>query len=165
MSAFGIPIVTLVDVPGFMPGSRQEHGGIIVHGAKLLYAYCEARVPRVTVVLRKAFGGAYIVMSSKHVGADVNLAWPGAQISVMGAEGAVEILHGKDLQSAADPKARFDELCGRYREQYMSVRVAAERGWIDEVIDPGETRQKIAHYLGIFEATAREGGGHGNIPL
>jgi acetyl-CoA carboxylase carboxyltransferase component len=165
MSAFGIPIVTLVDVPGFMPGSRQEHGGVIVHGAKLLYAYCEARVPRITVVMRKAFGGAYIVMSSKHVGADVNLAWPGAQISVMGAEGAVEILHGKELQSAADPKARGEELCARYREEYMSVRVAAERGWIDEVIEPADTRRKIAHYLDVFppETSARED--HGNIPL
>jgi acetyl-CoA carboxylase carboxyltransferase component len=165
MSAFGIPIVTLVDVPGFMPGSRQEHGGVIVHGAKLLYAYCEARVPRVTVVMRKAFGGAYIVMSSKHVGADVNLAWPGAQISVMGAEGAVEILHGKDLQNAADPKARFDELCARYREEYMSVRVAAERGWIDEVIEPCDTRHKIAHYLGVLEDAKATGDAHGNIPL
>jgi len=165
MSAFGVPIVTLVDVPGFMPGSRQEHGGVIVHGAKLLYAYCEARVPRVTVVMRKAFGGAYIVMSSKHVGADVNLAWPGAQISVMGAEGAVEILHGKDLQGAADPKARFDELCARYREQYMSVRVAAERGWIDEVIEPCDSRQKIAHYLAVLESANVKGGDHGNIPL
>jgi acetyl-CoA carboxylase carboxyltransferase component len=165
MSAFGIPIVTLVDVPGFMPGSRQEHGGVIVHGAKLLYAYCEARVPRITVVMRKAFGGAYIVMSSKHVGADVNLAWPGAQISVMGAEGAVEILHGKDLQSAADPKARFDELCGRYREEYMSVRVAAERGWVDEVIEPCDTRQKIVHYLGVLESANHSGDDHGNIPL
>ncbi len=165
MSAFGIPIVTLVDVPGFMPGSRQEHGGVIVHGAKLLYAYCEARVPRVTVVLRKAFGGAYIVMSSKHVGADVNLAWPGAQISVMGAEGAVEILHGKDLQAAADPKARADELCARYREQFMSVRVAAERGWVDEVIEPSDTRHKIAHYLGVLEDANVGGGAHGNIPL
>ncbi len=165
MSAFGIPIVTLVDVPGFMPGSRQEHGGVIVHGAKLLYAYCEARVPRVTVVMRKAFGGAYIVMSSKHVGADVNLAWPGAQISVMGAEGAVEILHGKDLQSAPDPKARFDELCGRYREEYMSVRVAAERGWIDDVIEPCDTRHKIAHYLGVLEEARAAGEPHGNIPL
>jgi acetyl-CoA carboxylase carboxyltransferase component len=164
MSAFGIPIVTLVDVPGFMPGSRQEHGGVIVHGAKLLYAYCEARVPRVTVVMRKAFGGAYIVMSSKHVGCDVNLAWPAAQISVMGAEGAVEILHGKDLQNAADPKARFDELCARYRDEYMSVRVAAERGWIDEVIEPCDTRHKIAHYLGVLE-DASETGAHGNIPL
>ena len=165
MSAFGIPIVTLVDVPGFMPGSRQEHGGVIVHGAKLLYAYCEARVPRITVVMRKAFGGAYIVMSSKHVGADVNLAWPGAQISVMGAEGAVEILHGKDLKTAADPKARFDELCGRYREEYMSVRVAAERGWIDEVIEPCDTRHKIAHYLGVLESASDTRGAHGNIPL
>jgi acetyl-CoA carboxylase carboxyltransferase component len=164
MSAFGIPIISLVDVPGFMPGSKQEHGGVIVHGAKLLYAYCEARVPRITVVMRKAFGGAYIVMSSKHVGADVNLAWPDAQISVMGAEGAVEVLHGKDVQSAADPKARFDELCARYREEYMSVRRAAERGWIDEVIEPSDTRRKIAHYLGVFESES-QGGGHGNIPL
>ncbi|HEX4446295.1 MAG TPA: carboxyl transferase domain-containing protein [Polyangiaceae bacterium] len=161
----GIPIVSLVDVPGFMPGSRQEHGGIIVHGAKLLYAYCEARVPRIAVVTRKAFGGAYIVMSSKHVGADVNLAWPGAQISVMGAEGAVEVLHGKELQGDADPRRRFDELCARYREDYMSVRVAAERGWIDEVIEPEETRRKIAHYLGMFASTKSAGGEHGNIPL
>ncbi len=164
MSAFGIPIVTLVDVPGFRPGSKQEHGGVIVHGAKLLYAYCEARVPRITVVkVRKAFGGAYIVMSSKHVGADVNLAWPDAQISVMGAEGAVEVLHGKDLQAAADPKARADELCARYREQFMSVRVAAERGWVDEVIEPSDTRHKIAHYLGVLEPAKVTGGGHGNI--
>jgi acetyl-CoA carboxylase carboxyltransferase component len=165
MSAFGVPIVTLVDVPGFMPGSKQEHGGIIVHGAKLLYAYCEARVPRITVVTRKAFGGAYIVMSSKHVGCDVNLAWPGAQVSVMGAEGAVEILHGKDLQGAADPKARFDELCARYREEYMSVRVAAERGWIDEVIEPCDTRRKLVHYLGMLESACPPAGSHGNIPL
>jgi acetyl-CoA carboxylase carboxyltransferase component len=165
MSAFGVPIVTLVDVPGFMPGSRQEHGGVIVHGAKLLYAYCEARVPRVTVVMRKAFGGAYIVMSSKHVGCDVNLAWPAAQISVMGAEGAVEILHGRELQTATDPKARFDELCTRYRDEYMSVRVAAERGWIDEVIEPCDTRHKIAHYLGVLEDVKDTGAAHGNIPL
>ncbi|HEX3771628.1 MAG TPA: acyl-CoA carboxylase subunit beta [Polyangiaceae bacterium] len=164
MSAFGIPIVTLVDVPGFMPGSKQEHGGVIVHGAKLLYAYCEARVPRITVILRKAFGGAYIVMSSKHVGCDVNLAWPGAQVSVMGAEGAVEVLHGKELQAAADPKGRFEELCARYREEYMSIRVAAERGWVDEVIEPSDTRRKLAHYLGML-APSSEAGGHGNVPL
>jgi acetyl-CoA carboxylase carboxyltransferase component len=164
MSAFGIPIVTLVDVPGFMPGTKQEHGGVIVHGAKLLYAYCEARVPRITVILRKAFGGAYIVMSSKHVGCDVNLAWPGAQVSVMGAEGAVEVLHGKELQGAADPKARFDELCARYRDEYMSVRVAAERGWVDEVIEPADTRRKLAHYLGLLESSGARGE-HGNIPL
>ncbi len=164
MSAFGIPIVSLVDVPGFMPGSRQEHGGVIVHGAKLLYAYCEARVPRIALVTRKAFGGAYIVMSSKHLGADVNLAWPDAQISVMGAEGAVEILHGKELKAAPDPRARFDELCARYREEYMSVRVAAERGWIDEVIDPRDSRRKIAHYLTLFDAEGLRGT-HGNIPL
>jgi propionyl-CoA carboxylase beta chain len=104
-------------------------------------------------------------MSSKHVGADVNLAWPGAQISVMVAEGAVEILHGRDLQTAADPKARFDELCARYREEYMSVRVAAERGWIDEVIEPSDTRHKIAHYLGVLESSQGTAGAHGNIPL
>ncbi len=165
MNAFGVPIVSLVDVPGFMPGSRQEHGGVIVHGAKLLYAYCEATVPRVTVVMRKAFGGAYIVMSSKHVGADVNLAWPGAQIAVMGAEGAVEVLHGKDLQAAADPKQRFEELCARYREDYMSVRVAAERGWVDEVVEPDETRRKIAHYLGVLESAGRSSECAGNVPL
>jgi acetyl-CoA carboxylase carboxyltransferase component len=165
MSAFGLPIVSLVDVPGFMPGTKQEHGGVIVHGAKLLYAYCEARVPRVTVILRKAFGGAYIVMSSKHVGCDVNLAWPSAQVSVMGAEGAVEVLHGKDLAAASDPKARFDDLCARYREEYMSVRLAAERGWIDEVIEPSDTRRKIVHYLGMFESTRASRGAHGNIPL
>ena len=165
MSAFGLPIVSLVDVPGFMPGTKQEHGGVIVHGAKLLYAYCEARVPRVTVILRKAFGGAYIVMSSKHVGCDVNLAWPTAQVSVMGAEGAVEVLHGKDLAAAADPKARFDDLCARYREEYMSVRLAAERGWIDEVIEPSDTRRKIVHYLGIFASAGASRGEHGNIPL
>jgi acetyl-CoA carboxylase carboxyltransferase component len=165
MSAFGVPIVSLVDVPGFMPGSQQEHGGVIVHGAKLLYAYCEARVPRIALVMRKAFGGAYIVMSSKHLGADVNLAWPDAQVAVMGAEGAVEILHGKELQDAPDPKTRFDALCARYREEYMSVRVAAERGWIDEVIEPLETRRKIAHYLGVFESERSAPGGHGNIPL
>jgi acetyl-CoA carboxylase carboxyltransferase component len=165
MSSFGVPIVSLVDVPGFMPGSRQEHGGVIVHGAKLLYAYCEARVPRIAVVTRKAFGGAYIVMSSKHIGSDVNLAWPDAQISVMGAEGAVEILHGKELQGALDPKATFDELCARYREEYLSVRVAAERGWVDEVIEPHDTRRKIAHYLSVFESARDERAGHGNIPL
>jgi acetyl-CoA carboxylase carboxyltransferase component len=165
MSAFGIPIVSLVDVPGFMPGSQQEHGGVIVHGAKLLYAYCEARVPRIAVVTRKAFGGAYIVMSSKHIGADVNLAWPDAQIAVMGAEGAVEILHGKEIKGAAEPKARFDELCARYREEYMCVRVAAERGWVDEVIEPSDTRRKIVHYLALFEAGKAGSSGHGNIPL
>ncbi|MCW5828218.1 MAG: methylmalonyl-CoA carboxyltransferase [Deltaproteobacteria bacterium] len=166
MSCFGIPLVSLVDVPGFMPGSVQEHNGIITHGAKLLYAYVDARVPRLTVILRKAFGGAYIVMSSKHLGSEVNLAWPSAQISVMGAEGAVEILHGKEIKSAADPKARFEELCQKYREQYMSVGLAAERGWIDEVIQPNSTRHKMIHYLDILSASQGEPAPlHGNIPL
>ncbi len=166
MSCFGIPLVSLVDVPGFMPGSVQEENGIITHGAKLLYAYTEARVPRLTVIMRKAFGGAYIVMSSKHIGSEVNLAWPSAQISVMGAEGAVEILHGKEIKNAADPKARFDELCQKYREDYMSVGLAAERGWIDEVIQPNSTRQKLIHYLDMLESSAtEERAPHGNIPL
>jgi acetyl-CoA carboxylase carboxyltransferase component len=166
MSAFGIPLVSLVDVPGFLPGSAQEHGGIITHGAKLLYAYCEARVPRVTVVLRKAFGGAYIVMASKHLGADVNLAWPDAQISVMGAEGAVEVLHGKELAALAEPqsRARARELGERYRQEYMSVRIAAERGWLDDVIAPQATREKIAYYLALLEG-APGGAHHGNVPL
>src|ERR1019366_4187832 len=131
-----------------------------------------ARVPRITVVLRKAFGGAYIVMSSKDVGCDVKTAWPGApalgpgaQGGVGGAEGAVEVLHGKELQAAADPKARFDDLCARYREEYMSVRVAAERGWIDEVIEPSDTRRKLAHYLSMLESAGASAGTHGNIPL
>jgi propionyl-CoA carboxylase beta chain len=166
MSAFGVPIVSLVDVPGFMPGSAQEHNAIITHGAKLLYAYSEARVPRISVILRKAFGGAYIVMSSKHIGADVNLAWPSAQIAVMGAEGAVEVLHGKELKSAADPRTRFDELCGKYRETYMTVDAAAERGWIDEVIEPARTRASIVHYLDVLEpAIPRDLAMHGNVPL
>jgi acetyl-CoA carboxylase carboxyltransferase component len=165
MSSFGVPLVSLVDVPGFLPGTAQEHGGIIVHGAKLLYAYCEARVPRIAVVLRKAFGGAYIVMSSKHLGADINLAWPAAQISVMGAEGAVDVLHGKELKEADDRQQRFTQLCDRYRGEYMSVKLAAERGWIDEVIVPNQTRQKIAHYLDLLEPVTAERSQHGNIPL
>jgi propionyl-CoA carboxylase beta chain len=164
MSAFGVPIVSFVDVPGFMPGSAQEHGAIITHGAKLLYAYCEARVPRVTVVLRKAFGGAYIVMGSKHVGTDVNLAWPGAQISVMGAEAATELLHAKEIGAHPEPQTRFRELADRYRDEHMTVRTAAERGWIDDVIEPSSTRAKIAWYLSLLAREPR-GEQHGNVPL
>jgi acetyl-CoA carboxylase carboxyltransferase component len=164
MSAFGVPIVSLVDVPGFLPGTAQEHGAIITHGAKLLYAYCEARVPRITVVMRKAFGGAYIVMGSKHVGTDVNLAWPNAQIAVMGAEPAIELLHGKEISAHADPKARTRELCDRYTEELMTVRASAERGWIDDVIAPDDTRAKIAWYLSLLERAPR-GEQHGNVPL
>ncbi len=167
MDAFGVPIVSFIDVPGFMPGAQQEHGGIITHGAKILYAYCEARVPRLSVITRKAFGGAYIVMSSKHLGADVNLAWPQAQISVMGAEGAVEILHGKELKDSAEPEKKFKELCDKYREEYMTVRLAAERGWIDEVVEPSDTRGRLLHYLALLgdssNGASRER--HGNIPL
>jgi acetyl-CoA carboxylase carboxyltransferase component len=167
MSSFGIPLVTLVDVPGFMPGSAQEHGGIIPHGAKLLYAYCEARVPRISVVLRKAFGGAYIVMASKHLGSEINLAWPDAQIAVMGAEGAVEILHGKEIAAHSTPPEHARALCARYRNEYMSVRLAAERGWVDEVIDPSLTRRKISHYLGVLAApdVPAVRSKSGNIPL
>jgi acetyl-CoA carboxylase carboxyltransferase component len=162
--AFNIPIVTFEDVPGYLPGKSQEHGGIIRHGAKLLYAYCEATVPKLTVITRKAYGGAYDVLGSKHVRADVNLAWPTAEIAVMGAEGAVNILYRKEL--AADPTCR-DALIREYRERFANPFVAAERGFIDDVIDPRETREHLIRSLAVLrgkrvERPARK---HGNIPL
>jgi acetyl-CoA carboxylase carboxyltransferase component len=162
--AFNIPIVTFEDVPGYLPGKRQEHGGIIRHGAKLLYAYCEATVPKLTVIVRKAYGGAYDVLGSKHIRADVNLAWPTAEIAVMGAEGAVNILYRKEL--AQDPSRR-DALIAEYRERFANPFVAAERGFIDDVIDPRETRPYLIRALRNLrgkrvERPARK---HGNIPL
>ena len=136
--AFNIPIVTLVDVPGFMPGTQQEHGGIIRSGAKLLYAYCEATVPKVTIVLRKAYGGAYIVMSSKHLRGDVNLAWPSAEIAVMGPEGAVSIVFRKEMEKADDPAQRKANLTNEYREKFANPYVAAERGYLDDIIEPAK---------------------------
>jgi propionyl-CoA carboxylase beta chain len=165
--AFNVPIVTFVDVPGFLPGTAQEFGGIIRHGAKLLYAYAEATVPKLTVILRKAYGGAYDVMGSKHIGADVNLAWPTAEIAVMGARGAVNILHRRELADSEDPTALLAEFEARYSEQFANPWRAAERGYVDAVILPSETRQQLVHGLRLT-ATKRQPGParkHGNIPL
>ena len=161
--AFGIPIVTFVDVPGFLPGTRQEYGGLIKHGAKLLFAYSQATVPLVTVITRKAFGGAYDVMASKHVGGDVNYAWPTAQIAVMGAKGAVEIIFRADIGDPAKIAARTKE----YEERFLSPFVAAERGYVDEVILPHATRRRICRALAMLrhkhvEMPARK---HDNLPL
>jgi propionyl-CoA carboxylase beta chain len=165
--AFNIPILTFVDVPGFLPGVNQEYGGIIRRGAKLIYAYAEATVPLITVITRKAYGGAYIVMGSKHLGADVNLAWPTAQVAVMGAQGAVNILYRKDLKAAANPQAVREEKIMEYEEAFDNPYVAAERGWIDAVIAPSETRARIIKSLRMLR-TKREtipAKKHGNIPL
>ena len=165
--AFHLPLLTFVDVPGFLPGVDQEHGGIIRHGAKLLYAYCEATVPRVQVITRKAYGGAYVVMDSKSVGCDVSFAWPTAELAVMGPQGAVEILNRRELQQAADPDARKAELVDEYTEKYANPYVAAERGIVDAVIDPAETRQKGVAAFRMIEGKREElpKRKHGNVPL
>ena len=165
--AFNLPLLTFVDVPGFLPGVDQEHGGIIRHGAKLLYAYCEATVPRVQVITRKAYGGAYVVMDSKSVGCDVSFAWPTAELAVMGPQGAVEILNRRELQQAADPEARKAELVDDYTERYANPYVAAERGIVDAVIDPAETRQKVVAAFRMIESKREElpKRKHGNVPL
>ncbi|HEY1315918.1 MAG TPA: acyl-CoA carboxylase subunit beta [Gaiella sp.] len=165
--AFNVPLVTFVDVPGFLPGTAQEWGGIIRHGAKLLYAYAEATVPKLTVITRKAYGGAYDVMSSKHIRADVNVAWPTAEVAVMGPDGAVNIVFRKELEGSADPDARRAELIADYKERFANPYSAAERGYVDDVIEPRRTRPYLARAL---EATLskREPGPkrkHGNIPL
>ncbi|HSG45548.1 MAG TPA: carboxyl transferase domain-containing protein [Anaerolineales bacterium] len=165
--AFNIPIVTFEDVPGFLPGTNQEHNGIIRSGAKLLYAYCEATVPKLTVITRKAYGGAYDVMSSKHIRGDVNLAWPSAEIAVMGPDGAVNIIFRKELAEAKDPDKRKAELVAEYREKFASPYVAAERGYIDDVIEPKETRPRLINALEML-ANKRDSNPakkHGNIPL
>ncbi|MER2600409.1 MAG: acyl-CoA carboxylase subunit beta [Caldilineales bacterium] len=164
---FNIPIITLVDVPGFMPGTAQEHGGIIRNGAKLLYAYCEATVPKITVITRKAYGGAYDVMSSKHIRGDVNLAWPSAEIAVMGPEGAINILYRRELAAAADPAALRAQLVQEYREKLANPYVAAARGYIDDVIQPRETRPYLINALGMLQnkRDSNPPKKHGNIPL
>ena len=161
--AFEIPIVTFVDVPGFLPGTAQEYGGLIKHGAKLLFAYSQCTVPLVTVITRKAFGGAYDVMASKHVGADVNYAWPTAQIAVMGAKGAVEIIFRQDI---GDPD-KIAERTREYEERFLSPFVAAERGYIDEVIRPRDTRRRVARALAMLRTkkAERPWRKHDNIPL
>jgi acetyl-CoA carboxylase carboxyltransferase component len=165
--AFNIPIVTFVDVPGFMPGTDQEYGGIIRHGAKLLYAFCEATVPRISVVTRKAYGGAYVVMNSKSIGADLAYAWPTAELAVMGSAGAVEIVHRRDLMSADDPATLRKQLIEEYEEQYASPYIAAERGFIDDVIDPADTRRILARSLELLRSKREDlpKRKHGNVPL
>jgi acetyl-CoA carboxylase carboxyltransferase component len=165
--AFNIPLVTFVDVPGFLPGVDQEYGGIIRHGAKLLYAYCEATVPRIQVITRKAYGGAYVVMNSKSIGADLAFAWPTAELAVMGPQGAVEIVYRRELQQAADPVARRAELVAEYTERYANPYAAAERGYVDDVIDPAETRAKVIAGLEMLQSKREElpRRKHGNMPL
>ena len=165
--AFNIPVITFVDVPGFLPGTAQEHGGIIRSGSKLLYAYCEATVPKLTVVTRKAYGGAYDVMSSKHIRGDVNLAWPSAEIAVMGPDGAVNIIFRKELAQAEDAEQRRAELVAEYREKFANPYIAASRGYIDDVIEPHETRPRLINALEML-ANKRDSNPpkkHGCIPL
>ena len=164
---FNIPLVTFVDVPGFLPGTDQEYGGIIKHGAKLLFAYAEATVPKITIILRKAYGGAYDVMASKHIRADLNLAWPTAEIAVMGSEGAVNIIHKGDIEKSADPAARRAQFIDEYQSKFANPFKAAELGFIDEVIHPRVTRHRVARALDLLE-NKRETlprKKHGNIPL
>ncbi len=165
--AFNIPLVTLVDVPGFMPGPDQEHDGIIRHGAKLLYAFTEATVPRISVIVRKAYGGAYLVMNSKHIHCDVNYAWPTAEIAVMGLKGATEVIHRKEIQAAEDPEAMLQAKMDHYRRTTVNPFLAAQRGYIDDVIFPRDTRHRLIRTLQMLEGKekippARK---HGNIPL
>ncbi|MCJ7422726.1 acyl-CoA carboxylase subunit beta [Candidatus Bathyarchaeota archaeon] len=165
--AFNIPIITFVDVPGFLPGVEQEHGGIIKHGSKLLYAYCEATVPKITVILRKDYGGAYDVMGSKHSGADINYAWPTAEIAVMGPHGAINIIFRKEIAEAKNQEQKRDELVSEYRQKFASPYIAAQKGYIDEVIEPAETRPKLISALESL-ATKREprpSRKHSNVPL
>jgi propionyl-CoA carboxylase beta chain len=164
---FNVPLVTFEDVPGFLPGTAQEYGGIIKHGAKLLYAYCEATVPKITVITRKAYGGAYCVMSSKHIRGDANFAYPTAEIAVMGPDGAVNILYRRELEQAPDPAAFKDERTREYREKFANPFVAAERGYVDEVIEPRSTRPRLIAMLELLH-TKRDSNPpkkHGNIPL
>ena len=165
--AFNIPIITFEDVPGFLPGIEQEHGGIIRHGSKLLYAYCEATVPKITVILRKAYGGAYDVMGSKHSRADINYAWPTAETAVMGPKGAINIIFRKEIAEAKDPEKKLQDLIKEYREKFASPYIAAQKGYIDDVIEPAETRPKLISALEML-ATKREARPpkkHANIPL
>jgi propionyl-CoA carboxylase beta chain len=165
--AFNIPIVTFEDVPGFLPGVAQEHGGIIKHGAKLLYAYCEATVPKLTVITRKAYGGAYDVMSSKHIRSDVNLAWPTAEIAVMGPKGAVEILFKKEIAESKDPLAAMDARVAEYTDKFANPYVAAARGYVDDIIDPRDTRPRLIDALDMLQGKRQSmpRKKHGNIPL
>ncbi|SPD74693.1 Propionyl-CoA carboxylase beta chain [uncultured Desulfobacterium sp.] len=166
-NSFNIPLICLVDVPGFMPGPEQEHGGIIRHGAKLLYAFIEATVPRITVILRKAYGGAYLVMNAKHIGCDINYAWPTAEIAVLGPKGAAEVIYGKEIRSAPDPETLLSQKTEEYRKTYANPFLAAQRGYIDDVIFPRYTRRRLIRGLQFLEGKKadRPDRKHGNIPL
>jgi propionyl-CoA carboxylase beta chain len=165
--AFNIPILTFEDVPGFLPGTEQEFGGIIRHGAKLLYAYAEATVPKITVITRKAYGGAYCVMGSKHLRTDINLAWPTAEIAVMGPEGAVNIVYRREIGAAADQAAARQQKVDEFRERFANPFIAAERGYVDDVIEPRETRPRVIRALRMLEnkVDTMPRKKHGNIPL
>jgi len=165
--AFNIPLVTLVDVPGFLPGTDQEYGGIITHGAKLLYAFAEATVPKITIITRKAYGGAYDVMASKHIRADVNLAWPTAEVAVMGAEGAVKTIFRREIAAAKDSATKTKELIDDYVERFANPYIAAQYGYVDDVIEARRTRSVIATSLAMLRGkrVERPKRKHGNIPL
>lgn len=165
--AFNIPLITLVDVPGFMPGPDQEHGGIIRHGAKLLYAFTESTVPRISVIIRKAYGGAYLVMNSKHIHCDVNYAWPTAEIAVMGPKGAAEVIHRREIAAADDPETVLNEKMEEYKQTFANPFLAAKRGYIDDVIFPRDTRSHLIRTLQMLDSKKVQGPDrkHGNIPL
>lgn len=165
--SFNIPLLVLEDVPGFLPGTDQEWRGIITNGAKLLYAFCEATVPRITVITRKAYGGAYDVMNSKHIGADMNYAWPTAEIAVMGAKGAAEIIFKREIAQAEDPEAKLQEKVDEYQQKFATPYRAAHRGFVDEVILPSQTRQKLIRAFKMLEnkVDTLPRKKHGNIPL
>ncbi|HHY38181.1 MAG TPA: hypothetical protein GX507_04550 [Clostridia bacterium] len=165
--AFNIPIITLVDVPGFLPGTAQEYGGIIRHGAKMLHAYSEATVPKITLIIRKAYGGAYLAMCSRDLGADQVLAWPTAEVAVMGPEGAANIIYKDEIEKAADPKAALEEKIAEYRRRFANPYVPAERGYVDAVIEPQDTRPRLVNALEMarLKREIRPGKKHGNIPL
>jgi acetyl-CoA carboxylase carboxyltransferase component len=165
--AFNIPIITFVDTPGYLPSKDEEQDGLVRNSSKLLYAYCEATTAKITVVTRKAIGGAYCVMASKHIRADMNLAWPSAEIAVVGPEGAINIVYKQELIMADDPQVKRDELISEYRKAYASAYVAAERGFLDDIIEPKETRPRLISALKMLERKreVRPARKHGNIPL
>jgi propionyl-CoA carboxylase beta chain len=165
--AFNIPLITFVDVPGFLPGVDQEHNGIILNGAKLLYAYCEATVPKVTIITRKAYGGAYDVMSSKHIRGDISYAWPTSEIAVMGPDGAVNIIFRREIAAAEDPDSERATRVAGYREQFANPYIAASRGYVDDIIEPQETRPRIIEALRMLQnkRDSNPPKKHGNIPL
>ena len=165
--AFNIPVITFVDSPGFLPGVNQEHNGVIRHGAKVLFAYSESTVPKISVTTRKSYGGAYVVLSSKFIGTDVTLAWPSAEIAVMGPGGAANILYGKQIKEAADPEAEREKYTEQYRQTFLNPYAAAKAGYVDDVIEPRETRQYIIKALHAIKdkAVSLPARKHGNIPL